>query len=106
MRDSLREADQTLSARRRIIGSVSDNGTSRSKVSSTEIDFVGLSGTTCSTARIQANSFEEIVRKLRLSPEQYVKSVQLKDWSRKNNDQKYVPSDLLKACDFEAASDF
>src|SRR2546428_1394867 len=70
MRDSLREADQTLSARRRIIGSVSDNGTSRSKVSSTEIDFVGLSGTTCSTARIQANSFEEIVRKLRLSPEQ------------------------------------
>ena len=59
-----------------------------------------------STAPIQANSFEEIVRKLRLSPEQYVKSVQLKDWSRKNNDQKYEPPDLLKACDFQAASDF
>jgi len=28
-----------------------------------------------STARIQANSFEEIVRKLRLLPEQYVNSV-------------------------------
>jgi hypothetical protein len=54
-----------------------------------------------STARIQANSFEEIVRKLRLSPEQYVNSVQLKDWVRKNKDQKYVPSDLLKAWDFE-----
>ena len=27
------------------------------------------------TARIQANSFEEIVRKLRLLPEQYVNSV-------------------------------
>src|SRR5438067_12030876 len=45
-RDSLREADQTFSVRLRIIGSVSDNGTSRSKVSSAEIDFVGLSGTT------------------------------------------------------------
>src|SRR5439155_13067909 len=59
-----------------------------------------------STARIQANSFEEIVRKLRLLPEQYVNSVQLKDWVRKNMDQKYVPSDLLKAWDFETVSDF
>ncbi len=59
-----------------------------------------------STARIQANSFEEIVRKLRLSQDQYVNSVQLKDWVRKNKDQKYVPSDLLKAWDFEAVSDF
>jgi hypothetical protein len=59
-----------------------------------------------STARIQANSFEEIVRKLRLLPEQYVNSVQLKDWVRKNKDQKYVPSDLLKAWDFETVSDF
>ena len=59
-----------------------------------------------STARIQANSFEGIVRKLRLSPEQCVNSVQLKDWVRKNNHQKYVPSDLLKAWDFEAVRDF
>ena len=57
------------------------------------------------TARIQANSFEEIVRKLRLSPEQYVNSVQLKDWVRKNKDQKYVPSELLKAWDFDAPSE-
>ena len=46
VRDSLREADHSFSARRRIIGSVSDSGTSRSKVSSTEIDFVGRSETT------------------------------------------------------------
>jgi hypothetical protein len=59
-----------------------------------------------STGRIQANSFEEIVRRLRLLPEQYVNSVQLKDWVRKNKDQKYVPSDLLKAWDFETVSDF
>src|SRR2546429_5859887 len=45
-RGSLREADQTFSARLRIVGAVSDNGTSCSKVSSAEIDFVGLSGTT------------------------------------------------------------
>ena len=55
---------------------------------------------------VQPNSFEEVVRKLRLSPEHYVDSVQLKDWVRKNKDQKYVPLDLLKAWDFEAVSDF
>ena len=46
MRVSLREAAQTFSARRRMMGSISDNGTSVSKVSSAEMDFVGLSGTT------------------------------------------------------------
>src|SRR5271157_1006239 len=46
VRDSLREADQSFSARRRIIGSVSAKSTSRSKVSSTDMDCVGLSGTT------------------------------------------------------------
>ena len=46
VRGSLREADQSFSARPRIIGSVSGNSTSCSKVSSTDIDCVGLSGTT------------------------------------------------------------
>ena len=36
----------TLSARRRMMASVSVKGTSISKVSSAEIDFVGLSATT------------------------------------------------------------
>jgi hypothetical protein len=58
-----------------------------------------------SVTDVQPNSFEQMVQKLRLSPEQYVHSVQLKDWVRKNKDQKYVPSDLLKAWNFEAASD-
>jgi hypothetical protein len=56
-------------------------------------------------ADVQPNSFEQIVRKLGLSPDQYLASVQLKEWVRKNKDQKYVPSDLLKAWNFEAASD-
>lgn len=47
------------------------------------------------------SSFEEVVKKLRLSPAEYEHSVQLKDWVRKNKDQKYVPSDLLKAWDLE-----
>ena len=58
-----------------------------------------------STTPIQPNSFEQVVRKLRLSPDQYAGSVQLKEWARKNKDQKYVPSDLLEAWDFDAASE-
>ena len=41
IRGSLREADQSFSANRRIIGSVSSNSTSFSKVSSTDIDCGG-----------------------------------------------------------------
>lgn len=55
--------------------------------------------------RVQPNSFEQVVRNLQLLPEQYLDSVQLKDWVRKNKDQKYVPSDLLKAWNFEAEGD-
>jgi hypothetical protein len=47
-------------------------------------------------APIVAPSFEEVVKKLRLSPTEYASSVPLKDWVQKNKDQKYVPSDLLK----------
>jgi hypothetical protein len=50
---------------------------------------------------VQPSSFEQIVRKLRLSPEQYLGSVQLKEWVRKNKDQN-VPSDLLKAWNFRS----
>ena len=31
-----------------------------------------------------ASSFEEVVKKLRLSPTEYESSIQLKDWVRKN----------------------
>jgi hypothetical protein len=48
-----------------------------------------------------ATSFEELVKKLQLTPAEYESSAQLKDWVRKNKDQKYVPSDLLRAWDFE-----
>jgi hypothetical protein len=40
-------------------------------------------------------SCEEIVKGLRLSPEQYADSAALKDWVLENKDQKYVPLALL-----------
>ena len=48
-----------------------------------------------------ASSFEEIVKKLRLSPTQYESSIKLKDWVRKNKDHKYVPLTLLQAWGLE-----
>ncbi len=57
-----------------------------------DVNVTGLTGPT---------SFEEVVKKLELSPADYEHSVQLKDWVRKNKDQKYAPSDLLKAWDLE-----
>lgn len=45
-RDSRREASQTFSASLRIGSSVSERGMSCSKVSSAEMDFVGLFGRT------------------------------------------------------------
>ncbi len=44
-----------------------------------------------------ATGFEQAVRALRLSPDQYRDSPGLKDWVCKNKDSKYVPLDLLQA---------
>ena len=52
-----------------------------------------------------ASSFEEVVKKLRLSPSQYEGSIPLQEWARKNKDQKYVPSSLLRAWGLEAKAD-
>ena len=50
-----------------------------------------------STLLVQPNSFEEVAKKLRLSPTEYESSIQLQEWARNNKDQKYVPSTLLQA---------
>jgi len=52
-----------------------------------------------------STSFEEMVKKLRLSPPEYASSSELKAWVSKNKDQKYVPVDLLQAWDFEVKGD-
>jgi len=52
-----------------------------------------------------ASSFEEVVKKLRLSPTEYEGSIHLKEWAQKNKDLKYVPSHLLKAWGLEVKAD-
>jgi hypothetical protein len=49
------------------------------------------------------NSFEEMVRELNLLPEEYANSAKLRAWVLRYKDEKYVPSDLLKAFGFECA---
>jgi hypothetical protein len=59
----------------------------------------------CTERNNGPTSFEEIVRELRLSPGDYQHSTQLKAWVQKNKDQKYVPSDLLRAWELEVKGD-
>ena len=61
-----------------------------------EVNTIPYSGT---------SSFEEVVKKLRLSPSDYEGSIHLQEWARKNKDQKYVPSNLLQAWGLEVKAD-
>ena len=47
------------------------------------------------------STFEHVVRHLHLSPSEYATSAKLKEWVRRNKDQKYVPSNLLVAWHFD-----
>ncbi len=47
------------------------------------------------------SSFERVVDSLKLSPEQYKTSPELREWVLRNKDHKYVPPDLLKAYGFQ-----
>lgn len=47
-----------------------------------------------------ATSFEKVVKALQLSPHEYEQSSLLREWVRQNKDEKYVPSELLKAWGF------
>lgn len=57
------------------------------------------------TAPVVPTSFEDVVKKLRLSPAESEGSARLKEWVRKNKDQKYIPDDLLKLWGFEVKGD-
>ncbi len=50
---------------------------------------------------VMATSFEQMVKTLGLSPNEYAASARLKEWVRRNKEEKYVPSDLLEAWGFE-----
>ena len=47
------------------------------------------------------NSFEQMVKTLNISPEEYRSSPALKEWVRQNKDQRYVPPELLEAFGFQ-----
>ena len=51
------------------------------------------------------SSFEQIVKALNISPGEYRSSSALKDWVRRNKDQRYVPPELLKAFGFQVDSE-
>jgi hypothetical protein len=53
------------------------------------------------TPPLSASSFERVVDSLKLSPEQYQSSTELREWVLRNKDHKYVPPDLLKAFGFQ-----
>jgi hypothetical protein len=46
------------------------------------------------------SAFELETKRLGLRPADFVDSASLKEWARKNKDQKFVPSDLLQAWGF------
>ena len=50
---------------------------------------------------VSANSFEQVVKTLNISPEEYRSSPALKEWVRQNKDQRYVPPELLEALGFQ-----
>jgi hypothetical protein len=50
---------------------------------------------------VSANSFEQVVKTLNISPEEYQSSPALKEWVRQNKDQRYVPPELLEAFGFQ-----
>jgi hypothetical protein len=48
-----------------------------------------------------ANSFDQVVETLNLSPHQYEGSAQLKEWVRRNKNERYVPTEVLNAFGFD-----
>ena len=45
--------------------------------------------------------FEQIVRKFNLQPDQYIRSIRLREWASRNKNSKYIPEPLLEAWGFE-----
>jgi hypothetical protein len=50
---------------------------------------------------MSSSSFEQVGRALKISPEEYGGSLELKEWVRRNKDERYVPTEVLKVFGFE-----
>jgi hypothetical protein len=55
---------------------------------------------------ISPTLFERAVEELKLTPDQYVHSAQLREWARLNKNSKFVPETLLAAWGFVVDSSF
>lgn len=53
---------------------------------------------------IAPSAFEQEVQKLDLTPDQYVRSIRLREWARRNMNSKYIPEHLLESWDLTADS--
>jgi len=47
---------------------------------------------------------EQAVKEFKLSPDQYQRSIRLREWARRNKNSKYIPEPLLEAWGFEIES--
>jgi len=45
--------------------------------------------------------FEQVVRQLKPQPEQYIRSIRLREWASQNKNSKYIPEHLLEAWGFD-----
>jgi hypothetical protein len=45
--------------------------------------------------------FEQVVKRLKLQPDQYLRPRSLRNWAGKRKDSKYIPEPLLEAWGFE-----
>jgi hypothetical protein len=48
--------------------------------------------------------FERVTRELNLQPDQYIRSIQLREWAQRNKNSTYIPESLLQAWGFEVES--
>lgn len=54
---------------------------------------------------VNESSFEQMVARLHLAPEQYAGSRELRAWVRRNKSFKYVPPDLLASFGFKPGAE-
>jgi hypothetical protein len=48
--------------------------------------------------------FERVTREFKLRPDQYIGSIQLREWAQRNKNSRFIPEPLLEAWGFEVES--
>ncbi len=48
--------------------------------------------------------FEKVTREFNLQPDQYIRSIHLREWASRNKNSKFIPEPLLEAWGFEVES--